>query len=67
MDAIHQRADAAQIGIPAPLGHIVGVADSIAEMGSLAADFTVHRHRYTSLIFGSSGLFYQRREVLPTV
>ncbi len=34
----------AQVNVPAPLAHVVGVADSIAELRPLAADITYSGH-----------------------
>jgi hypothetical protein len=48
MDAIHQSTHPAQVGIPAALGDIVRVADSIAKVGGLPADFTFTSHKNTS-------------------
>jgi hypothetical protein len=38
--ALHFRVDRAQIDVPAPLGHVMGVADVISELRPLAANFT---------------------------
>ena len=37
--ALHFGVDWAQINVPAPLGHVVGVADVISKLRPLAADF----------------------------
>jgi len=46
--ALGGRADAgvnrAQIDVPAPLGHVVGVADAVSRLRLLAADFTLLCH-----------------------
>ena len=33
-----------QIDVPAPLGHVVGVADAVSRLRLLAADFTLLSH-----------------------
>ena len=40
----HLGVNRAQIYIPAPLAHIVGVADSVSKLGTLAADITNSCH-----------------------
>lgn len=42
---VHQSAHGLQIQIPASLGDIVRVADSVAELGSPAANFTNFCHK----------------------
>jgi hypothetical protein len=41
----HPGMNRAQIDVPAPLAHIVGVADRISELRPLAADITNSRHK----------------------
>jgi hypothetical protein len=36
--------DRAQVDVPAPLGHVVGVTDGVAELRPLAADITNSCH-----------------------
>ena len=49
----HPGMNRTQIHIPAPLGHIVGVADFIAELRTAAAHFTNSRHDEGSLLLKS--------------
>jgi hypothetical protein len=42
--ALLYRPDPAQIGLPAPLGMIVGVADIVAHLGPFAANITYVGH-----------------------
>ena len=60
MRAVYDRANVLQIEIPAALGYVVGVTDTISELRATAADFTNFCHRYT-LPLGSqqSGPKYQ--------
>ena len=46
----HLGMNRAQINVPAPLAHIVGVADSISELRTLAANITnsCHNSRFPS-------------------
>jgi hypothetical protein len=45
VDAIHQGAHPAQIGIPAALSDVVGVADPVAKVGGLSANFAFTSHK----------------------
>ena len=45
--ALHLGVDRAQIDVPAPLGHVVGVADVVSKLRPLAADFTYLCHCYS--------------------
>ena len=46
--ALNLGVDRAQIDVPAPLSHVVGVADSIPEVGSFSAKIALTSHRNTS-------------------
>ncbi len=52
--AAYLRANWAQIDIPAPLAHVVGVADVVTGERLLAADFTYLCHRLLQR-FGTDG------------
>jgi len=43
--AVYQRANILQVDVPAALGHIVGVADAVAELGPSPAHFTYLSHK----------------------
>lgn len=45
--ALDQRMNRLEVQIPAALGHIVGVADTVPELRPAAADLTNFCHRYT--------------------
>jgi hypothetical protein len=49
LDALHHRADALQIWIPAPSPRVVGVADDVSVLRTLAADFTLLSHNHSIL------------------
>ena len=62
---------ASQIGIPAPFGHVVGVADVISVFGTFPAEIAGTCHYFTSsrckkLIYRNP-LSYQTSAVLPTL
>jgi len=40
----HLGVDGTQVDVPAPLGHVVSVADAVAELRSAAAEFTILCH-----------------------
>jgi hypothetical protein len=42
--AFDHRANRLQIEVPAALGHVVGVADAVAELRPTTADITYSRH-----------------------
>ena len=44
MDAVHQGSYPAKIGIPAALGDVVRMADPVAKVRGLPADFTFTCH-----------------------
>ncbi len=46
---LHLGADRAEIDVPAPLGHVVGVADVVPELRPLAANITNLCHDYSRL------------------
>ena len=46
-NALHLGVNRTQIDVPAPLSHIVGVADVISELRPFAADFTYLCHDYS--------------------
>jgi hypothetical protein len=46
---VYQRANRLQIDVPAPLGHVVGVADPIAELRAPSADLTNSCHKNKTL------------------
>jgi hypothetical protein len=48
--ALNLGVDRAQIDVPAPLGHVVGVADVISKLRPLAADFTYLCHECSELM-----------------
>lgn len=48
MDAVHQGADAAQVGFPSALGNVVGVTDSVTEVGRFSAKIALTSHKNTS-------------------
>ncbi len=43
--AIYQRANGLQVDVPAALGHVVRVADAVAELRTTAAYFTNLSHK----------------------
>jgi hypothetical protein len=43
--AVHQRTNGLQIQVPAAVGHVVGVADPVPELGAPAANFTNSSHK----------------------
>ncbi|MCU1268881.1 MAG: hypothetical protein JWN74_175 [Acidobacteriaceae bacterium] len=45
--ALHFGVDRAQIDVPAPLGHVVGVADVISKLRPFAADLANLCHDYS--------------------
>src|SRR5215475_14289184 len=58
---LHLCVDRAKVDVPAPLGHVVGVADVIPKLRPLAADFAYLRHGYSgSNSIGSVKLKFYR-------
>jgi hypothetical protein len=49
-DALHFGVDGPQINVPAPLGHVVGVADIVPELRLLPADITNLCHDYSRVL-----------------
>jgi len=49
LHALHHRANALQIGIPAPAPRVIGVADDVSVLRPLAADFTLLGHNHSIL------------------
>jgi hypothetical protein len=47
LDALHYCANALQIGIPAPAPRVIGVADDVSVLRTLAADFTLLGHNHS--------------------
>jgi hypothetical protein len=47
LDAFHDRANALQIGIPTPTPRVIGVADDVSVLRTLAADFTLLGHNHS--------------------
>jgi hypothetical protein len=48
--AVHERADAPQIRIPAAPARIIRVTDHVAKVRHLAAQLTLHRHIHSLLV-----------------
>jgi hypothetical protein len=60
--------DRPQVDVPAPLGHVVGVADAVSRLRLFAADITLLCHAYSNydlfqILFGEryEALFYRTK------
>jgi hypothetical protein len=49
LHTLHDRANSLQIWIPAPSPRIIGVADHVSVLRTLAADFTLLSHNHSIL------------------
>lgn len=64
--AIHSRANRLQIDIPATFRHVMGMADSVAELRPAVADFTFFCHK-TQISFSTKTTVYHRGAVMRPV
>jgi hypothetical protein len=55
LDALDDRANALQIGIPTPAPRVIGVADDVSVLRTLAAEFTLLGHNHSILEINACG------------